>query len=139
MEAWNLYKQCSEETRRLRERQRRHKSKLISSTPTVPQPSSSSLAVPQPQSSNERIVVRHDFADPTSGGLVATFTELLHCRSVGAPFVNRFALALNFSNFLLSIIASENAGTIRYELYQYSAKALYVSRGPQAMFTEWKR
>ncbi|KAM7535413.1 hypothetical protein Aperf_G00000092131 [Anoplocephala perfoliata] len=82
MEAWNLYKQYSEETRRLRGRQRRQKSKSIASTPTASQTSSSSFPDPLPQPPpNERILIRHDFADPTSGGLVATFAELLHCKS----------------------------------------------------------
>ncbi|VUZ53633.1 unnamed protein product, partial [Hymenolepis diminuta] len=74
MEAWSLYKQCSEETRRLREKQRRNKAK----------PTKSALADTSESSqvaSNEWIITKHDFAEPTSGGLVATFTEFLYCKS----------------------------------------------------------
>lgn len=75
MEAWNLYKQCSEESRRLREKQRRNKVKPTASA--LADTSESSQAA-----SNEWVITKHDFAEPTSGGLVATFTEFLYCKSV---------------------------------------------------------
>ncbi|VDO06968.1 unnamed protein product [Rodentolepis nana] len=75
MEAWSLYRQCSEETRRLRGRQRRSKVKATSQASTD---ASESLQRPR----NEWIITKHDFAEPTSGGLVATFTEFLYCKSV---------------------------------------------------------
>ncbi|EUB61130.1 General transcription factor 3C polypeptide [Echinococcus granulosus] len=71
MEAWKLYKQFSEAARRLRGRQRRQKVKQLEAPPSSPQ---------QPLLS-EWLVAKHEFSEPTSGGLVATFVELLYSKS----------------------------------------------------------
>ncbi|KAL5108734.1 hypothetical protein TcWFU_003447 [Taenia crassiceps] len=74
METWKLYKQFSEEARRLRGRQRRQKVKQSEALPSLP----SSLQPPPP---SEWLVAKHEFSEPTSGGLVATFMELLYSKS----------------------------------------------------------
>ncbi|VDM33531.1 unnamed protein product [Hydatigera taeniaeformis] len=71
METWKLYKQFSEEARRLRGRQRRQKMKEVEALSSTPQPSPSS----------EWLVAKHEFSEPTSGGLVATFMEMLYSKS----------------------------------------------------------
>ncbi|VDK32664.1 unnamed protein product [Taenia asiatica] len=74
METWKLYKQFSEEARRLRGRQRRQKAKQLEALPSLP-------SLPQPPPPSEWLVAKHEFSEPTSGGLVATFMELLYSKS----------------------------------------------------------
>ena len=67
METWKLFRQYLEEARRARGRRRRLKGR--------PPP-------PATEEAEEWVVARHNFAEPTSGGLVATFMELLYSKSV---------------------------------------------------------
>ena len=76
METWRLYRQYLEEARRNRLRRRRLKVK------NVPASQSTSTPLPSQPNKTEWIVAEHNFAEPTSGGLVATFMELLYSKSV---------------------------------------------------------